>query len=59
MIDPGHERNKPGGGEERVRRAFKILFNDRDRMRAEIEEIRRRLEELEQRLSNLYRIGDN
>jgi len=45
--------------EQRIRRAFKILFDDRDRMRVEIEEIRRKLEELEQRLSNLYRIGDN
>jgi hypothetical protein len=35
------------------------MFDDRDRMRAEIEEIRRKLEEIEQRLSNLYRIGDN
>ncbi|MEE9503169.1 MAG: hypothetical protein V3V48_13925 [Candidatus Aminicenantaceae bacterium] len=45
--------------EQRVRRAFKILFNDRDRMRAEIEEIRRKLEDLEKRLSDLYRIGNN
>ena len=45
--------------EQRIRRAFKILFDDRDRMRKEIAEIRKRLEELEQRLSNLYRIGDN
>ena len=45
--------------EQRAKRAFKILFDDRDRMRAEIEEIRRKFEELEQRLSNLYRIGDN
>jgi len=45
--------------EQRLRRAFKILFDDRDRMRKEIAEIRKRLEELEQRLSNLYRIGDN
>ena len=59
MIDPGHDRNKPGGDEERVRRAFKILFNDRDRMRAEIEEIKKRLLELERKLNNLFRIGDN
>jgi len=59
MIDPGHERNKPGGDEQRIRRAFMILFNDRDRMQKEIAEIKTRLEELEQRLSNLYRIGDN
>ena len=45
--------------EQRVKRAFKILFNDRDRMRAEIEEIKERLKELEQCLSNLYRIEDN
>jgi len=45
--------------EQRIRRAFKILFDDRDRMRQEIEEIKERLKELEQRLSNLYRIGDN
>ena len=45
--------------EQRIRRAFRILFDDRDRMRKEIAEIKERLEELEQRLSNLYRIGDN
>ena len=32
--------------EQRVKRAFKILFDDRDRMRAEIEEIKERLKEL-------------
>jgi len=45
--------------EQRMKRAFKILFNDRDRMLKEIAEIKARLEDLEQRLSNLYRIGDN
>ena len=45
--------------EQRLRRAFKILFNDRDRMLNEIEEIRSKLEELERTLSNLYRMGDN
>jgi polyhydroxyalkanoate synthesis regulator phasin len=45
--------------EERVRRAFRILFYDLGKIRKEIEELRKRLEELEQRLSNLYRIGDN
>ena len=45
--------------EQRIRRAFKILFDDRNRIREEIEEIKARVEELEQRLSNLYRIGDN
>ena len=45
--------------EQRIRRAFKILCDDRDKMRKEIAEIKERLEELEQRLSNLYRIGDN
>jgi len=35
--------------EQRLRRAFKILFDDRDRMQKEIE----------QRLGDLYRIGKN
>jgi tetrahydromethanopterin S-methyltransferase subunit G len=45
--------------EERVRRAFRILFYYQHKMREEIEEIKKRLEELEKRLSNIYRIGDN
>jgi polyhydroxyalkanoate synthesis regulator phasin len=45
--------------EQRLRRAFKILFDDRDRMQKEIAEIKARLEEIEQRLGDLYRIGKN
>ena len=45
--------------EQRIRRAFRILFDDRDRMRIEIAEIKERLEEIERRLNNLFRIGDN
>jgi len=45
--------------EERIRMAFKILFYYQHKTRKEIAEIKERLEELEQRLSNLYRIGDN
>ena len=45
--------------EQRIRRAFKILFDDRDRMRKEIEQINEKLLEIEQRLKNLFRIGDN
>jgi len=45
--------------EERIRSAFRILFYNQNKIRNEIEELKKRLEELEQRLSNLYRIGDN
>ena len=45
--------------EQRIRRACKILFKDRDRMLKEIAEIKARLEELEQRLSSLYKMEDN
>jgi tetrahydromethanopterin S-methyltransferase subunit G len=45
--------------EERIRRAFRILFYNQHKMSHEIEEIKKRLEELEKRLSNIYRIGDN
>ena len=45
--------------EERIRRAFRILFYNQHKIRKEIEEIKKKLEEFEQRLSNLYRIGDN
>jgi len=45
--------------EERVHKAFKILFYNQDKIRKEIAEIRKRLMKLEQRLNNLFRIGDN
>ncbi len=45
--------------EERVRRAFRILFYDLGKIRKEIAEIKARLEKLKRELSNLYRIGDN
>ena len=38
--------------EQRIRRAFKILFKDRDKMLKEIVEIKSRLDEFEQRLQN-------
>jgi hypothetical protein len=45
--------------EQRLRNAFRVLFFYQNKMEKEIEEIKKRLEEFEQRLSNLYRIGDN
>jgi tetrahydromethanopterin S-methyltransferase subunit G len=45
--------------EERLRRAFRILFYNQDKIRKEIVEIKARLDELEQKLNNLFRIGDN
>jgi hypothetical protein len=45
--------------EQRLRNAFRILFYNQDKIRKEVEEIKKRLEELEQRLNNLFRIGDN
>jgi Mg2+ and Co2+ transporter CorA len=45
--------------EKRVRRAFRILFYNQDKMRKEIAEIRKRLMELERMLNNLFRIEDN
>jgi polyhydroxyalkanoate synthesis regulator phasin len=45
--------------EQRAKRAFKILFNDRDKMRKELRAIKQKLEELEKRLNNLFKIGDN
>ena len=45
--------------EQRIRRAFNILFNDRDRMLKEMVEIKARLEDLEQRMKNLFRMRDN
>jgi len=45
--------------EEKIRRAFKIVSYNLDKLREEVEELRKKLNELEQRLANLVKIGKN
>jgi len=45
--------------EEKIKRAFKVMSYNLDKLREEVEELRKKLNELEQRLSNLVKIGEN
>jgi len=45
--------------EERIHRAFRILFYFQGKTRKEIEEIKEKQKELEELLVSLFRIGDN
>jgi hypothetical protein len=45
--------------EERIHRAFRMLFYFQGKTRKEIEEMKKKLEDLEQCIRNLYRTGDN
>ena len=45
--------------EEKIRRAFKIISYNLDKLREENEEIRKKLDELEKRVANLVKIGKN
>ncbi len=45
--------------EEKIRRAFKIISYNLDKLREEVEEFRKKLNELEQRVTNLVKIGKN
>lgn len=45
--------------EEKIRRAFKIVSYNLDKLREEIEELRKKFNDLEQRVANLVKIGKN
>jgi len=45
--------------EEKIRRAFKIISYNLNRLREENEELRKKLNDLEQRVTNLVKIGKN
>ena len=45
--------------EEKIKRAFKVMSYNLDKLREEVEELRKKLNELEQRLANLVKIGKN
>jgi len=45
--------------EEKIRRAFKIISYNLDKLREEVEELRKKLNDLEHRAPNLVKIGKN
>ena len=45
--------------EEKIKRAFKIISYNLDKLREEVEELRKKLNDLEQRVTNLVKIGKN
>ncbi len=45
--------------EEKIKRAFKIISYNLDKLREEVEELRKKLNELEQRVDNLFKLGEN
>jgi len=45
--------------EEKIKRAFKIICYNQDKIREDIEELRKKLNELEQKLNGLFKIGKN
>jgi len=45
--------------EEKIKRAFKIISYNLNRLREEVDELRKKLNDLEQRVTNLVKIGEN
>ncbi len=45
--------------EEKIRRAFKIISYNLDKLREEVDELRKKLNELEKRVDNIFKIGEN
>lgn len=45
--------------EEKIRKAFKIVSYNLDKLREEVEEFRKKLNDLEQIVANLVEIGNN
>jgi len=45
--------------EEKIKRAFKVISYNLNRLREENEELRKKLNDLEQRVTNLVKIGKN
>ena len=45
--------------EGKIKRAFKIISYNLDKLREEVEELRKKLNDLEQRVANLVKIGNN
>ena len=45
--------------EEKIKRAFKVISYNLEKLREEIEEFRNKLNDLEQRVANLVKIGNN
>ena len=45
--------------EEKIRRAFKIVSYNLDKLREEVEELRKKLDDMEKRVANLVKIGKN
>jgi len=45
--------------EEKIKRASKAISYNLDKLREEVEELRKKLNDLEQRVANLVKIGNN
>jgi len=45
--------------EEKIRRTFKVISYNLDKLREEVEELRKKLNELENRVDNLFKLGEN
>jgi len=45
--------------EEKIKRAFKVMSYNLNRLREEVEELRKKLNDLEQRVDNLFKLGEN
>ena len=45
--------------EEKIKRAFKVITYDLNKLREEVEELRVKLNELEKRVDNILKIGKN
>ena len=45
--------------EEKIKRAFKIISYNLDKLKEEVEKLRKKLNELEKRVANLVKIGKN
>ena len=45
--------------EEKTKRAFKVISYNLNKLREEVEELRKKLNELEKRADNLFILGEN
>lgn len=45
--------------EEKLKKAFKIICYNLDKLREDVEEFRKKLNDLEQRVDNIFKVGEN